>query len=358
MKGVLHDRHIALGGVMGWAFGGLYPSRYLRGVASEHNATLYRVGILDVSFMGLIEFKGPGAEPLLEYLSTNLISNSPNFSSIYTIWSNDWGGCIDDLTILRFDTHHFLAIVNGPNLLNDLEHAQRVGRFFNVDIRDRSRDLAVCAIQGPDACRVIEQIVGDLSGLKPFHICERPFKDSTLYLHRTCYGGPNGIEVIVPLSHLAELWDILMEAGEQYAIEAVGLDARNILRLEAGFARYGHELTPEIAATESVASWTVKWMKGDFIGKEALARLENDPKKRSQRGFLIKSDFLVRSGSPIYIKDRWIGSVTTSDFSQCLQKPIALGMVNVPLAIGEQIEIESRNRRVRAEVSPLPFFRL
>lgn len=358
MKSVLHDKHLALGGVMTKYSGGDFPLHYKDGVANEHAMCRSHVGILDVSYMRVIEITGDGAEALLDYLSTNTIFNTPNLSATYTIWCHEWGGCIDDVTIYRCDCNTFYIIVNEVNLSKNLEHIKREGRFFDVEFRDRSDDLHVLAIQGKFFKEVVHKLLPGCTFPKPMQFIKAPFQAGEICMLQTGYGGPVGIEMIVPKRNTVALWDSLMNLGEEYGIIPLGLQAREIFRMEAGYPRYGSELTEDVAPTETMAAWTVKWMKGDYIGKEALLRLENDTQKRSQHGLVFSSGDPLPNGSFVYKRGSIIGKVTSGVFSYCLQKPIALAMVEGKLAIGEKVEVENGGKRCKADVVQLPFYRI
>lgn len=357
MKSVLHEQHIDSGAVMVRYSGRLFPQHYRDGYLAEHKASRMGIGILDVSFMGVVEVSGDGAEPLLDYLSTNAIRNCSDNTATYTLWSNEWGGCVDDVTIYRCDQKCFLIIVNGDNLLKDLEHLKRIGRFFDVTISDRTGELNVFAVQGPRSKEVLERVMGSLGSLKSMHFVQKSYQESRPYILQTGYGGPLGFEMVLSKQDIPKLWSDLLQAGANEGVVPIGLEAREILRLEAGYARYGFELTEDIAPTETIAAWTVKWMKDDFVGKEALLRLESDPQKRFQYGLAISHEGNAREGSSVYRKGTFVGKITSGGFSPCLQKWIAIAMVNGPLAIGESVEVEGRKRKYRADVVKLPFYR-
>src|SRR5205085_2365957 len=138
---------------------------------------------------------------------------------------------------------------------------------------------------------------------------------------------------------IVEWWDLLMDKGQAYGIQPIGLGARDTLRLEMGFALYGHELSDTIAPNESVAAWTVKWDKHHFLGKEALEQVEANPNKRHAYGVRLLDKGIARQGCPVLKNEKVIGKVTSGSFSPTLGEGIALILVHTPLQVGDEIAI-------------------
>lgn len=352
MKTGLYDRHVALGAKMVEFAGWKMPVQYT-GVIHEHNVVREKVGIFDVSHMGRILIKGPGAEKLMDYLSTNRISGKKEFTATYTVWCDHSGGCIDDLIVYREGPESFFIVVNAGNREKDLNHLREVAKDFDAAIEERYQD-GILAVQGPNAKPLMSRLFPEAEGLKPMHFV---LIEDQVVLSGTGYTGSGGYELYGPMDAIAPLWDRLLEEGQAFGIQPVGLGARDTLRLEMGFPLYGHELSADIAPNESVASWAVKWDKEDFLGRQALESLEASGSKRTQAGVILKEKGIAREGCGVFRGEKKIGTVTSGTMSPSLKQAIAIILVEGKIVSGETIDIEIRGKRVKAEIVPLPFWR-
>lgn len=345
----LYERHIALGAKIVPFSGWEMPLHYPRGILHEHHAVRNAAGLFDVSHMGRIAIDGPAAEAFVDTLSTNRIAGRPDLSATYTVWTNEQGGSVDDLIVYKQDANHFFVIANASNRDKDLAHLQQHAKHFNVSIRDCFANEGILALQGPLAMQLAKTAIPEIyslaSALTPHHF----LVTQDLILSGTGYTGSGGCEIFAPTSRIIALWDQLLKAGA----EPTGLGARDTLRLEMGYALYGHELSDSIAPIESIAAWTVKWDR-DFLGKMALQKLE--PKKRHAYGVALQDKGIAREGYLVFKGNRQIGSVTSGGFAPSLNKAIALILVEESLSAGDQLEIQIRNQRAQATVMQLPFF--
>lgn len=356
MKTVLHDNHIAWGAKM-VNFGGWTMPLYYTGVLHEHWVVRNHVGIFDVSHMGKIDVLGPDAENLLDYLSTNTLAKKPPGSATYTTWCNDLGMCVDDLIICKEADEKFFIVANAANRQNDLDHLLKYALGLNVNIIPQFTTEGILAIQGPSSIELLASIFQKAASLKPMELVATLFEGTSIVLSRTGYTGENGFEVYAPLSIILNLWEKILEKGQCFNIEPIGLGARNTLRLEMGFALYGHELNLEIAPLESTACWTIKWEKKDFLGKKHLEKLKISSLKRAQYGIVLDRG-IPREGCEVWCENQAIGHVTSGTFSPSLKKPIALILVNRALDQGDFVEIKIRQNMYPGHVIKLPFLRL
>lgn len=349
MRTALFDRHCALGAKIVEFCGWEMPVQY-QGIIPEHKTVREKVGIFDVSHMGRILVEGADAEKYLDYLSTNAISGKEAGSATYTVWSTPKGGCVDDVIVYKIDSTHFFVIVNAGNRQKDLAHLKQQSMGFNVQIQDRFQEEGIIAIQGPKALNLISEIFPEAQQLKFMHFV---LFDNGIILSATGYTGSGGFEVYAPHALIVKLWDQLLEQGQKYGIAPIGLGARDTLRLEMGYALYGHELSEEISANESVSAWTLKWGK-DFLGKEAMQKIE--PNKRREYGVVLLEKGIAREGYEVFHHDQSVGKVTSGNYSPTLDKAIAIILVKEKLSKGDIVEIQIRNNRIKAEVVELPFY--
>jgi aminomethyltransferase len=357
MKSVLYDRHLALGAKMVTFAGWEMPVQY-KGVLAEHKGVRQGVGLFDVSHLGRIKVSGPDAEQLLDFLSTNRIAGTSAGSVTYTVWCHPHGGSVDDVLVYKIDNTHFFVVVNAINRDKDLIHlgTQAQLQGFNVTIQEVYQQSGILALQGPAAFPLLASLVPEVASLKPMHFLSLKHKGE-LFISRTGYTGAGGFEIDGSAKLIVEWWDTLMDKGQRYGILPAGLGARDTLRLEMGFALYGHELTDLIAPNESVAAWTVKWDKSRFLGKEALEIIEQSPTKRWAFGVRLLVRGIARQGSPVMKDGEVIGEVTSGSFSPTLGDGIALILVKTPLNIGDQVTLQIRQTFCHSQVVDLPFVR-
>lgn len=354
MKTALFERHVSLNAKMIDFCGWKMPLCY-KGIIPEHHAVRNHAGIFDISHMGRVAIVGKDAERFLDYLSTNLIEGKKDGSATYTVWCRANGMCVDDVLIYRQSPTEFFTIVNASNRQKDLFHLMEQARSFDVKIEDRFHE-GILAVQGPKADALINRIFPEAEKIKPMHFQTVMFKGENVILSRTGYTGAGGFEIFGPNPSIINLWDLILQEGRDFEIQPIGLGARDTLRLEMGYALYGHELSEEIAASESVAAWTIKWSKKDFLGKEALNSLERSPSKRFESGLILSDKGVAREGYPVLKEGRIIGKVTSGSFSPSLNQSVAIALVSEALNPGEQIEIAIREHRVRAHAAKLPFW--
>jgi aminomethyltransferase len=306
--------------------------------------------------MGRISVKGHDAELFFDYLSANKISGKKEGSATYAVLCNSEGKTVDDTIIYCVDKTHYFMIANASNRQKDLAHLQSHSKSFNVSVTPSYENEGILAIQGPDSKELIYKIFPEGRQLeKPMHFMQVRYKNNELFLSATGYTGECGFELYAPNEIIPELWDLLLQEGVPNGIVPVGLGARNTLRLEMGYALYGHELSDTIAPTESVARWSVKLDKQNFLGKEALVALENADEKRFAYGIVLLEPGVARDNYLLYQKGKEIGFLTSGGFSPTLNCSIALALSCVPLKLEDQVEIKIRERYCAAKVVHIPF---
>lgn len=352
----LHDSHLALGAKMvdfgGWSM----PVQY-KGILQEHQAVRSHVGLFDVSHMGRIAVEGLGAEALLDYLSTNTIYGKKNGTATYTVWCDEAGHAIDDLIVYKESPTKFFVVANASNREKDLDHLLRYSVPRDVIINEKYDEEGILALQGPNALPLIQSLFPEAKDLQPMHFIAVEREGVSIIISHTGYTGEKGVEIFAPNKTIVALWRKLLEAGKPFGIEPVGLGARDTLRLEMGYALYGHELSEAIAPVESVSHWTLKEGKGDFVGKKALEQLIASGKKRSQYGVILEGKGIPREGYPVMQKGKQIGTITSGTFSPSLQKGIGIVFVEKNLKDGDSVEIAIRQSGHPAKVTNLPFYK-
>jgi aminomethyltransferase len=352
----LYNNHVAAGAKM-VEFGGWEMPVQYAGIIQEHTAVRQAAGLFDVSHMGEFRVGGPGAAPFVQHVVANDVSKIAAGKALYTQFTRPDGGTVDDLLVYAEPDGGYLLVVNAGNIAKDWDWLQS-HKPQDVTLVDESDATAMLAIQGP---RAREIVAGIFSGpeplaLKSFHWAEGKIAEIPVRIARTGYTGEDGFEIFCPAEQGPGLWDALMAAGKPMGLEPVGLGARDTLRLEAGLPLYGHELTDEIGPVQAGYGWSVKIDKGEFLGREVLARHKQGELVRKVVGLRLGGRQIARQGYAVFAGDRQVGEVLSGTFSPTLQAPIATALVEVS-ALNAPLFIQVRAQQVPANIVPLPFYR-
>lgn len=353
----LYQNHVDLKGKI-VPFGGYeLPVQYgATGLVKEHMAVRESVGLFDVSHMGEIFIEGKDALANIQEIFTNDFKDMADGQIKYTLMCNEKGGIIDDLILYKYSNQKYMAVVNASNKEKDFEwiSSHITGE---VEAIDRSEATGLVALQGPKAKATLEKLIkAEDFPTKYYTFKEGVVLDGMIVdVSETGYTGENGYELYTKSEDVVRVWELLLEAGEEFNIVPCGLGARDTLRLEAGMPLYGHEMSEEINPLQVGLRFAVKLKKESFIGKDAL--LNNDAKK-VRVGLKITGKGIVREEAPIFVKDKEIGISTSGTHAPFLGYAIAMALVDKDYAeIGQEVEVEVRKRRIKAEVVPMPFYK-
>lgn len=355
----LIDVHRALGARLIEFGGWLMPVQYA-GILDEHRAVRERAALFDLSHMGELEVEGDDAgDALAAALVTDPRTLAVGRAHYSMIVAPD-GGIIDDLIVYRLGPERFLVVANASNaaVVSD-ELAHRLDGWKAV-LDDRSLATSLVAIQGPKAAEILAPLTDvDLPALKYYAIADGTVAGVPALVARTGYTGEDGFEVFVDWARGPEVWEALAAAGKDAGIVPAGLGARDTLRLEAGMPLYGNELDRETTPFDAGLGRVVKLEKpGDFVGREALARVAKDGPDKRLVGLKVTGRGIARHGYRVLDGDRPVGVVTSGTHSPTLGMPIA--MAYVAPGDGEPgtiLNVEIREQPVSAEVVPLPFYK-
>ena len=355
----LIDVHRSLGARLIEFGGWLMPVQYA-GILEEHRAVRERAGLFDLSHMGELFVEGDDAG---DALAAALVSDPRTLvvgRAQYSMICAPDGGVIDDLIVYRLGEERFLVVANASNApVVSEELAARLGDWRAI-LDDRSLVTSLVAIQGPLAGGILAPLTDiELAGLRYYAIAEGEVAGVPALVARTGYTGEDGFEVFVDWNRGAEVWTALAEAGEAANVIACGLGARDTLRLEAGMPLYGNELDRQTNPFEAGLGRVVKLEKdGDFVGREALARVAAAGPAKKLVGLSITGRGIARHGYPVLAGERRTGVVTSGTHSPTLGRPIAMAYVAPGDAEpGTILAVEVREQPVSAEVVPLPFYK-
>lgn len=353
----LHARHVELGARM-VPFGGWDMPVQYSGILEEHRAVRTRAGLFDVSHMGEVLVEGESALDVLQHLVSNDVAGLKVGHGLYTPMCYPQGGIIDDLIILRLERMQYLMVVNAATQAKDAAWIEDHRR--GATVRDISREMALLALQGPLAATILRGLTNaPLDQLRPFDVVpDAQVAGRRAHLSRTGYTGEDGFELGPAWDDAPVLWDALLEVGTPQGLVPAGLGARDTLRLEAGLMLYGNDIDETTTPLEAPLGWTVKWEKGDFIGREALLRQREEGPRRKLVGFAVDGRAVARHGYRLLNGGTPAGSVTSGTFSPTLEKSIGMGYLPAVLArSGDSLSVEIRERSVPIHLTRLPFYR-
>ena len=341
-------------------FGGWDMPVQYAGVIEEHLAVRQAAGLFDVSHMGEIEVTGADALAYIQHLTVNDAARLVDGQVQYSAFCYPDGGVVDDVTLYRFSATRFMFCVNAANIDKDFAWMQQAladASLPDVTLVNRSAEFAQIALQGPQAENILARLTAlPLAELTYYHFCEGEVAGVQMIVSRTGYTGEDGFELYLPAAAAVDLWQKLLAVGNQHGLQPVGLGARDTLRLEKGYALYGHELSAEISPLEAGLAWITKLDKDDFVGKAALVAQKAAGVPRRRAGLVMQERGIPREGYPVFLGADQVGVVTSGTMSPSLKVGIALALVAPDAAAMEtELEIAVRNRRMRAKVARLPF---
>ncbi|NIM01075.1 MAG: glycine cleavage system aminomethyltransferase GcvT [Acidobacteria bacterium] len=354
----LYDRHVAHGGRLVPFAGWELPVQY-SGLIDEHMAVRKRAGLFDVSHMGEARVGGPQACDFLQHLTCNNVARLKTGRAHYNGLMTPSGCFHDDLLIYRLDGQQFLLVLNAANVDKDLAWMRDHLSGFDVELTDESERWALLALQGPRALAILEPLTRDpVAGLPYYGFARTPVAGVETLVSRTGYTGEDGFELYVPSEGAGRVWDALIEGGGEHGLKPAGLGARDTLRLEAKMALYGNDIDDTTTALEADLGWIVKFKKGDFIGREALARQKAEGLTRRLVGFEMEGRAIARHGYEARIDGRIVGRVTSGTLAPYLDKRI--GLAYLPLEhcdVGTSFEVQVRGTGQPARVCETPFYK-
>lgn len=350
----LHKAHIALGAKMGEFAGYDMPLYYKEGVIKEHEWVRSHAGLFDVSHMGQITLHGEGVVNFLERLTPSDFKSKAHGRAQYTVLLNADGGIIDDLIITRVSDDRFFAVINAGCKEKDIAWIESQ---MPDDVRMiKHNDRALIALQGGWSERVLHEILGVETGDLPYmHMMSAEAPDgSEMFVSRVGYTGEDGFELSVFNELAEEVWDKLLTHS---VVKPVGLAARDTLRLEMGYALYGHEIDAGTSPVEAGINWIIGKDKNAYFGYKRIAKELSEGTSRTLVALKLIDKGVAREGAEIRSESgAIIGAMTSGGYSPMLKASIGLGYVETGYGQpGTKIKVYVRDRGIEAEVAQLPF---
>jgi aminomethyltransferase len=355
----LHEEHIALGARMtdfaGWRMPVLYSS-----IIDEHFFVRTGAGLFDVSHMGRLLLRGPGALPTVQHLVASDVSGLAEGEARYTVLLTPWGGIQDDLICYRRDDG-FLLVVNAARRADDREWIND-HLAPRTELDDLTELTVLFALQGPEALGTLQDMAAvDAGSMLPFtHRVSRVAGIETTVM-RTGYTGEQGVELLVAAEDARILWRALLDTDRDRRVHPCGLGARDTLRLEAALPLYGSDLTKSTTPYEAGLGWLVhleRADRGDFVGRAALLEAVEAGPRELLVGLAAQSRRIPRAGDVISLDGEEVGRITSGSLSPVLGHPIALGYVGAPHAqTGVRVAVTSGTVEIPATIADRPFYR-
>ena len=362
----LHEEHLALGAQMVEFGGFLMPVQYTS-IIAEHLAVRKAAGLFDTSHMGEFLVSGKDAEIFLQRMLANDVRRCTSGVALYSPLCLPDGGTIDDLYLYNLRgtgwkgrDDSFMLVVNAANTAKDFAWLQQQlkEQGDEVTVKDISTDIAMLALQGPKAERILQPLTtAKLTDLKRFHEVTTTVAEKEVLISRTGYTAEEGFEFYLPATDAVTVWRAILKEGKPRGLLPTGLGARDTLRLEACYPLYGHELNEQTSPVEAGIGWTVKKSDIPCIGSDVLLTQKKEGATRKVIAFEMKERAIPRQHYSVLRDGEVIGEVTSGTLSPLMKKSIGLALIERgKAAIGESILIKIREREVEATVVKKPFY--
>jgi len=379
LRTALADWHSAHGGRMvdfaGWSMPVQYGS-----IVAEHQATRQAAGLFDVSHMGRLRIDGPGAAAFLDRLLTRKVAGMAPGKIRYSLVCNESGGILDDVLVYHLrdssgGSYHLL-VVNASNREKIVGWLKaQLQASDDVKLNDRTVETAMIAVQGPKAIECVQPLVdADVRALGYYSGLEATIAGHRGLVSRTGYTGEDGCELIMPSAAAAAVWEQVLANGKDAGAMAVGLGARDTLRLEAAMPLYGHELNEQINPIQAGLGFAVNLEGREFVGRSALVAAKQNQDQPIRVGLTLAGRRAARERYPVLayrsphaprdgnisrsaMPTMTIGEITSGTFSPTLQQPIAMAYVPPQYAeVGAEVAVDIRGSAEPAHVVKLPFY--
>jgi aminomethyltransferase len=354
-------KHIALGAKMAPFAGYNMPISYT-GINDEHATVRNNAGVFDVSHMGEFIVKGPQALELIQRVTTNDASKLTNGKAQYSSFTNNEGGIVDDLIVYCLEENKsYMIVVNASNIEKDWAWLAS-HNIHHAETHNISDKTCLLAIQGPNACKIIQQLTDvDILNLKYYTFVRGVFAGvGNVIISATGYTGSGGVEIYFEDANgnADKIWDAIFEVGTPLGVKPIGLAARDTLRLEMGYCLYGNDIDDTTTPLEAGLGWITKLHKEvPFTAQNILAAQKASGIQRKLIGFemvargIPRHDYLIKDAA-----GNTIGKVTSGTQAPSLNKAIGLGYVTIEnAALDSEIFIDIRNNPVKAKVVKFPF---
>jgi glycine cleavage system T protein (aminomethyltransferase) len=362
----------------------MFPTAYTSAV-EEHLNVRRNVGMQDLSTMGEVDIKGPGAERLVRRLLVNEVQDMEPGQLRYSTMCNEEGGIVDDVTVYKFDDEHFMIVTSsGPRLKTYRwisEHAEGSSAYAT----DMTAAISLPVVQGPRSRAYLKTVVEDvdLESLRFFRFAPCRIGEVELLISRSGYTGELGYELYTPADQAGVLWEHILKGGREFNLKPYGVEAMQSLRIEKGYPLYGPDISEEYTPFHVGLGRWIRFEKRDFIGREALLRVQEEGLEHRWVGLTLESEVPAAAGGKVYSVgdvatfremmetgaeageyedrllpgERQVGHVSSSAMGHSVGKMLALAYVQTAHSWpGNNLVVEINARPIPAKVASTPFF--
>jgi aminomethyltransferase len=362
----------------------MFPTSYTSPV-EEHLNVRRNVGMQDLSTMGEVDIKGPGAERLVRRLLVNEVQDMEPGQLRYSTMCNEEGGVVDDVTVYKFDDEHFMIVTSSGPRLKTYRWISEHARGSSAYVTDMTAAIALPVVQGPRSRVYLKSVAEevDLDSLRFFRFAPCRIGEVEVLISRSGYTGELGYELYTPADQAGVLWEHILKTGREFNLKPYGVEAMQSLRIEKALPLYGPDISEEHTPFHLGLERWIRFNKRDFIGREALLRLQERGLQRRWVGLTLESEVPAAAGDDVYAisdvatfrevvetgaeageyedqlmpGDRRIGYVTSSAWGPSVSKMLAMAYVDTAHAWpGGNLIVEINGRPIPARVSPTPFF--
>ena len=333
----LYDKHVALGALIS-PFGGFDMPIQYSNITDEHQAVRQHCGVFDVSHMGEVLVSGTDAERYVNHIFTNNVEGLAVGKILYGMMCYEDGGVVDDLLVYKMADDRFFLVINAANIDKDWAWIQQQAEGFNVTLDNQSDYYGQLAVQGPEAERIMEEILNLPCSELTFYT----FKTmGDVIVSRTGYTGEDGFEIYATPDYINQCWDKLMAAG----VTPCGLGCRDTLRFEVGLPLYGDELSAEITPIMAGLGMFVKLDKEKFVGRDALAKQKAEGVAQKLVGIELQDKAIPRHGYTVMKDGQPIGTVTTGYHTISTDKSVCMALIDSQYApLDTELEVQIRKK--------------
>ncbi|MCS6849220.1 MAG: aminomethyltransferase family protein [Anaerolineae bacterium] len=371
----------------------LFPLAYTNPV-EEHLNTRRNVGMQDLSTMGEVDIKGPGAERLINRLLVNEVRDMLPGQVRYSTMCNQNGGIVDDITVYKFHDEHFMIVTSSAPRKKSARWIAEHAVGMSAYVTDLTGAIALISVQGPRSRDLLTAVVNpqspisnlqsSISDLKFFHFTGAMINDTQVLISRSGYTGELGYELYVPSEEALSVWEFLLQRGRDFGLRPYGTAAMQSLRIEKAFPLAGPDIPDDESRTPfhvGLDRW-IRFDKPDFVGREALLRTQEMGITERWVGLHVESEIAPRAGAAVMAVSEvapqrrvrksgarageaivplssgaQVGAVTSAARGHSVGKMLALAYVQTTHAFpGCQLMVDVEGEPRPARVVPIPFF--
>ena len=362
----------------------MFPTSYASSL-EEHLNVRKNVGMQDLSTMGEVDIKGPGAERLVRRLLVNEVQDMEPGQLRYSTMCNEAGGIVDDVTVYKFDDEHFMIVTSSGPRKKAFRWISEHAVGSSAYVSDMTAAVALPVVQGPRSRAFLKTVVEgvDLDELRFFRFAPCRIGDIELFISRSGYTGELGYELYTPADQAAALWEHILQTSQRFNLKPYGLEAMQSLRIEKGLPLYGPDISEQDTPFHVGLGRWVRFDKRDFVGREALLRVQERGLERRWVGLTLESEVPASAGAGVYgIADvatfrefvetgaeageqedefmpgeRQVGRVTSSAMGHTVGRMLAMAYLDTAHSWpGNNLIVAFGGRPVPARVAQTPFF--